>query len=408
MTDGRRVVIVGGSIAGWTLAASLRDGGFEGAITIVEREPACYDRPPLSKTVLTAGAGLADISFADDAKLAALGIDVRVGRTAIALDGATRTVSLDDGSSIRGDVVVLATGARARGGAFPGAELPGVLTLRTWSDAAALRALAGRPVAIVGAGLIGAEAAAALRGAGSPVVLIDPNEVPATRVFGPTLAQHLHAMHTANGVDVRIDTVAAVTRAGDALCVRLTRGDTIEVAGVLVATGIDIDTTLAQHAGLEIDEGIVVEKGGRTRVDGILAVGDATRRRGADGLAHPSGHWETAELDARAVAATILGAMPDARGAEWFWSDRYGHHIEVVGDVTTRGTEIVRPGAHPTVFRVDGDVLVGAASVDDPMTVRAARRLIGRAVPVRADQLADADVPVRSLVPRPARVLSPS
>ncbi|MCR2762533.1 FAD-dependent oxidoreductase [Microbacterium sp. zg.B48] len=401
MSGHRRVVIVGGGIAGWTVAASLREGGYDDAIVIIEREAACYDRPPLSKTALVDHTPLDALRFADDAKLAELRIETRVGRTATALNAADLSVTLDDGAAVAADAVVLATGAFARVPAFPGAALPGVSTLRTYADAVTLQGLLGRRVAVVGAGLIGAEAAAALHQAGSPVVLIDPNQVPGVRAFGPTMAGYLHAMHADHGVDTRTDRVTAVTAAeGGELRVQLTGGGCVDVDGVLVGTGIVIDTTLADHAGLDVDEGIVVDDAGRTSAAGIFAVGDATRRRLPGGLAASRGHWEAARLDGRAVAAAILGTAPDPRGADWFWSDRYGHHIEVVGDMAGDGREVVRPGPHPTAFRIDGDRLLGAASVDDPMAVRAARRLIDRSVAVSVDQLSDPGVPLRSLLPR--------
>ncbi len=400
MNAPRRVVIVGGGIAGWTVASTLREGGYDGEVVVVEREAACYDRPPLSKTTLVDGAPLAALAFCDADALAQLALDVRAGRTAVRVDAAARTVTLDDGTILAGEAIVLATGASARPPAFPGGDLPGVMTLRTYADAQALHALIGRRIAVVGAGLIGAEAAAALRLAGSEVVLIDPSEVPGTHVFGATLAAHLHAMHAAAGVDARVDTVAGVTLGAAGLRVALTGGDTVEVDGVLVGTGVAMDVALAQEAGLEVDDGIIVDEAGRTSAPGMYAAGDITRRRTAAGLGACRGHWDAARLDGRDVAAAILAGEAEARGADWFWSDRYGHHVEVVGSLTGAGREVVRPGAHPTVFVLDGDRLVGAASVDDPLAVRAARRMIDRSVGVSADQLADPAVPLRSLVPR--------
>ena len=408
MTEPRRVVIVGGGIAGWTVATSLRDGGYDGEIVLVEREPACYDRPPLSKTALIDDAPLDALAFADPVATAGLRLDVRCGRSVVRLDAPQRAVLLDDGTRLPAEAVVLATGGRAREGAFPGAELPGVLTLRTYADVVAARALRGRAIAVVGGGLIGAEAAAAFRQAGSPVVLIDPNAVPGTRVFGPTMAAHLHGMHTAHGVDVRTDTVAAVTQDRGRLRVALTHGAPVTVDGVLVGTGIRLDAALAADAGIEVSDGIVVDADGRTSVPGIFAAGDVTRRRMPAGLAASRGHWDAARRDGLAVAAAILGHPAEPAGADWFWSDRYGHHVEVVGDMSASGAEIVRPGQHPTVFRVDEGMLRAAASVDDPMSVRAARRLIERGVAVEVGLLADPAVPLRSLLSKTASALSPS
>jgi len=405
VTADRRVVIVGGGIGGWTVASTLRSQGFDGGLVLIEREAACYDRPPLSKVALIDGSPLSALAFADAATIADLRLDLRLGRTAIRLDAEARSVVLDDGEVLHGDAVVLATGANARVPPFPGADLPGVLTLRTYADVVALRAFAARSVAVIGAGLIGAEAAAALRALGSEVVLIDPNEVPGSRIFGSTMAKYLHAMHAENGVDVRADTIAGVAPVapagpdGGRLRVTLGGGDSIDVDGVLVGTGITIDTTLAAGAGLDVDGAILVDEDGRTSTPGVFAVGDATRARfPVDAPANPRGHWEAAQQDGRAVAAAILGRSREPRGAEWFWSDRYGHHVEVVGDVVVRGREVVRSGAHPTVFRIDGGLLVGASSVDDPNAVRAARRLIDRAVSVSIAQLTDPHVPLRSLL----------
>lgn len=400
MTGTGRVVIVGGGIAGWTTASSLRDGGYDGEIVIIERESTCYDRPPLSKTVLADRAALDSLEFADAATLAEKRIDVRAGRVATVVDAGSRSVTLDDGTRLDADAIVLATGAAARPASFPGADLPGVTTLRTYSDVAALEQLIGKTVAVVGGGLIGAEAAAALRLLGSDVTLIDPNEVPGVRAFGSVMAQHLHGMHAEHGVQTRVGSVAPVTATGGRLRVELTQGDPLEVDGVLVGTGVVIETSLAEQAGLEIDGGVVVDEAGRTSAEGIYAAGDATRHRTTSGLAAPCGHWDAARLDGVAVASAILGSSSEPRGADWFWSDRYGHHVEVVGDMTSGDQEVVREGEHPTVFRLQGDRMLAAASVDDPMAVRAARRLIDRAVPVDAEKLKDPGVQLRSLLPR--------
>ncbi|WP_460773348.1 NAD(P)/FAD-dependent oxidoreductase [Microbacterium sp. GXF7504] len=398
-----RVVIIGGGIAGWSVASALRAGGHDGPIVVVEREPACYDRPPLSKTVLAGPVTLASLAFADPASLAQQRIEVRDGRVATSIDPAAMTVTLDDGAVLGADAVVLATGAAPHRPAFPGSDLPGVQTLAVFADAERLRALSGGHVTVVGGGFIGAEVAASLRDAGTAVDLVEPEPLPGVHAFGGTLAAHLHDLHTAHGVRVHTETVAAVTEVGERLRVQLAGGAAIETDGVLLATGVVPETALAQAAGLAVDGGVLVDRAGRTSAPGIFAVGDAAGRRGADGSFAPAGHWEAAQLDGQAVAAAILGLPVPTRGAPWFWSDRYGLHVEVVGELTGPGEEIVRPGPHPTVFRVDDGMLRGAAAVDDPLTVRAARRLIDQGVRVDARLLADPDVAVRTLLPKPAR-----
>ena len=401
------VAIVGGGIAGVTTARELRGGGFDGSITVVEAGPACYDRPPLSKAAFVDGASLDSLRFATAEEFAAQRIEVVTGNRAIGLaapgerDG---RVTLDDGGTLEAAGIVLATGARARRPAFPGADLPAIGVLRDYADASRLRAAAhpGSTVLVVGAGFIGAELASGLLALGAGVVLADRNAVPGARVLGATLATQLHAMHAAHGVDVRIASVIGAEAADDRVLVRLDDGSTVTADAVVVGVGIEIDTSLAEAAGAEVDGGIVVDEAGRTSVPGIWAVGDATRRRlpGGD-LAFGAGHWEAAVLDARGTASAILGGEPAARGASWFWSDRYGIHLEVVGRLVGDGEEVVRraePGRPAAVLRVADGRLVGAASIDDPNTVRAARRLIDQRVPVTTTALADPAVSLRDLL----------
>jgi len=396
------VVVVGGGIAGVTAARQLRAGGFAGTIRIVEAEPLCYDRPPLSKAAFVDGAGIESLAFATADEYAAAGIEVIAGVRAAGIRAGA--VALADGRVLEAEGIVLATGARARPPAFPGGDLPAVGVLRDYADAMRLRAAAspGATAVVVGAGLVGAELASGLTELGARVVLVDPDPVPGARAFGDALAGHLHAMHAAHGVDVRVGAVVRAEAEGDRVAVRLDDGASVSADAVVVATGIEVDTSLAESAGVEVDRGIVVDDAGRTSLPGVWAVGDATRRRRPDGvLAPPDGHWEAAELDGRAVAADILGAQPASRGAGWYWSDRYGVHVEVVGRLVGDGVEIVRragSGLPAAVLRLDEGMLVGAASIDDPNTVRAARRLIDRRVPVTAAELADPALSLRDLL----------
>lgn len=409
------VVIVGGGIAGVTAARELRSGGFDGSVTIVESEPACYDRPPLSKAAFVDGAELDALALATPDEFAAERIEVLTGVTAVGIDRADGRpggrVRLADGRVLDGDAIVLATGVRARTPGFPGGDLPEVGVLRDYRDAERLRARVapGATVVVVGAGLIGAELTSGLVSLGAHVVLVDPHPVPGAAVLGGTLATALHGMHAAHGVDVRTATVAAVSAAdggvGGVVTVVLDDGSSVAAHAVVVGAGIAIDPALAASAGLaEPTAGgaIAIDAAGRTAAAGIWAAGDATTRRGPDGAyAQCVGHWEAARLDGSAVAAAIGGRPLPDRGADWYWSDRYGMHLEVVGRLVGDGDEVVRwaeAGRLSAVFRVADGVLVGAASLDDPMTVRAARRLIDQRIPVDPAQLADPRVRLRDLL----------
>lgn len=406
-------IIIGGSITGWTCASALRAGGDVRPITIIESEPMPYDRPPLSKAAFVEGAALDTIAFGSPADWAAASLDVICGHQATAIDPVAMTVTLDDGRVLAADDLVLATGASARRPTWPGADDPRVRVLRDYADAAELRdgARPGTRVAVLGGGLIGAEITSGLRALGVEVTLVDRNPVPIVPLVGPTMAGHLHDLHRAHGVDVRIGEVVAVRAARDSLEVELTDGSTFTAAEVLVGIGAEPRTELADAAGLEVDAGILVDRDGRTSAPRIYAGGDAARHRGPDGaLSAPGGHWEAGQLDGRAIAAAILGgpAAPE-RGAPWFWSDRYGLHLEVVGRFAGPGRELVRSGgAHPATFWVDDGLLVGAASIDDANTVRAARRLIDQRIPVAPTDLENPGVTLRSLLTLdPARSAAP-
>ena len=169
---------------------------------------------------------------------------------------------------------------------------------------------------------------------------------------------------------------------------------------VVLATGTVPETALAEKAGIETADGVLVDAAGRTSVPGILAVGDVARLR--DSAWPASRHWEPAMQAGVAAAAALMGEEPAAPGAPWFWSDRHGAHVEAVGDMALPdgGRHVHREVRGRTVasFALAADgTMRGAASVDDPMAVKAARRIIDRAIRVDPEALADPAVPVRSL-----------
>lgn len=400
--DAGRVVIVGGGLAGYSAAEQLRALGHSGPVTIIDREPASYDRPPLSKRLFDEDFTVESLAFAAGEQLAAKEIEARFGRTAIAIRPDAGEVDLDDGTVVEADTILLATGGRARALPVPGADLPGVRVLRTFDDAIGIRdaAAAGDRVVVIGAGLIGAELASSLVRHGAGVTLIDPVVTPLVPALGEPMAQHLHGMHAANGIDVVVGATERIDASGDRLLVQVAGGPAIAADLVVVGIGILPDAGLAAEAGLEVDDGVLVDAHHRTSAPGVYAAGDVARARTPDGsLLRREEHWEAAQLAGQEAAYGMLGLDAPPRGAAWFWSDRHGVHLEAVGRLSGDGDVVVRDGgAHPAVFLVSDGVLVGAAAVDDNNTVRAARRLIDQRIPVTADQLADASVSLRSLL----------
>ena len=400
--DAGAVVIIGAGLAGYSAAVQLRALGHEGSITMVDAEPGCYDRPPLSKNLFEDDFSLERLVFARDDELAAKSIDTRFGVPVASLDPVTGCVTLEDGEVLTADTVLIATGGRARQLPIPGADLPGVGVLRTLADAVELSdsVSAGTRVAVVGAGLIGAELASALRERGAEVTLIDPVETPLVPAVGELLAAHLHAMHEPRGVRVVTGLTAQFAENDGALEVQVLDGPVIPADRIVVGVGIVPNVELAQQAGLEVDDGIIVDEGFRTAAERIYAAGDVARTRGPDGDLHRrEEHWEAAQLSGREAAYAILGLDVPSRGVSWFWSDRHGVHLEATGRMSGSGEIVIRKGGkHPAVFLVEDGLLQGAGAIDDNQLVRAARRLIDQRIPVSAAELVDPEVPLRSLL----------
>lgn len=423
------VVVVGGGIAGVSTVAALRRSGHRGPVTVLDEGDVLHDRPPLSKAFLRGDADVDDVRLYPPAWFVEHHVRVRTGTgtRAVTLDAATATVGLADGSDLVADAVVLAQGGVARTLDVPGGSL--ATTLRTLPDARLLRdgLRPGVRLVVVGAGLVGAEVAATASSLGASVTLVDPDPLPLARVVGGDVARILHADHASHGVQVVTDEVAEVLCDGPdraagvegtasgavrALRVRLVGGVVLGADLLLVATGIRCADDLARSAGLTVaaavgsdpsgSGGVVVDDRQRASVARVLAVGDVSRRRRADGsVAPPAGHWDAARLDGEAAAATLLGLETPPRGAPWFWSDRYGRHVEVTGYPTGGIRTVHRGDPGPGPFSVMGwrdGVLTGAVTVDDPRTARAVRRLVDRRVVVDPDVLADPAADLRSLL----------
>lgn len=397
--------IIGGGIGGFTVAKELREAGYEGSVTIIDPHGLPYDRPPLSKEILTGAKTPEDLHFVPESWYTDNKVEV-LQATVSRIDPVDKLLVLDDGSTRPYDALVLATGGHARRGPTPGFNDDGIIVLRTREDALVLKGALrpGKTLGIIGAGLIGAEVASSARELGAEVILIDPAPVSLVPAVGPELAQRLHDLHAAHDVRFINATTSAVRREGDRYVLEIDGHDSIEVDHVLLSIGLIPDEILAVSAELECDGGVLVDHEQRTSSPDIWAVGDCVRHRNADGsLERRHEHWEAAMNEAAAAAASIAGKPAPKETAPWFWSDRYGVHVEGVGSMTAEGTTVIRPdpqdeGQPAVAFRVTPDnKLVGSASFNDSMAVRAARRIIDRNLDVDPDKLADPSIPVKKL-----------
>src|SRR5215469_4702431 len=255
MTANTPYVIIGASLAGAKAAQALRDAGFDGPITLIgEESERPYERPPLSKGYLLGSSEREAIYVHPVQWYAEAGIDLRLGVAATSIDRAAREVSLTDGSTIGYAKLLLTTGSSPRRLPVPGADLDGVLYLRRVGDSDQIKKAfeTASRVAVIGAGWIGLETAAAARAAGAEVTVLEMAELPLVRVLGPEVAQIFADLHTEHGVNLQCGVqVAEITgRDGKVAGVRLADGRVFEADAVIAGVGIAPNTQLAAAAGL--------------------------------------------------------------------------------------------------------------------------------------------------------------
>lgn len=403
--DPRRLVVVGASLAGLRAVEAARRRGFTGEVVLVGAEGvAPYDRPPLSKALLAPdGPGDPPTLRTAESLRDELGVDLRLGCPATGLDVAGRRVVLG-GEELRYDAVVIATGAAAR--TLPGADgIAGVHTVRTAHDALAVRAAldAGPRVVVVGAGFVGSEVASAARARGLAVTVVETQDVPLARSVGAEAGAVCAALHRAAGTDLRLGVgVAGLEPVPDAAGrdrvagVRLTDGTTLPADLVVVgigaapATGWLADSGLTLHRG---DGGVVCDPTLATGAPGVYAAGDLAHWPNplfcAAGELMRLEHWTNAAEQGALAAVHALGLEQPAPLASvpYFWSQWYGHKVQLVGspraDEELRADRPAEDGERPLVLYRRGDRLVGALSVDRPAEIMKYRRLVAARAPWR-------------------------
>jgi 3-phenylpropionate/trans-cinnamate dioxygenase ferredoxin reductase subunit len=395
----RRIVIVGAGHGGGTVAATLRQQGFDGEVVLIGGEPVGpYHRPPLSKNVLK---GDFDQPLHPKDFYADNGIELRVEARVRALDTGARRVTLLDGTELTYDVLVLATGARARRLAIPGIDLPKVYELRTIAHARALSEVLtpNTHLAIVGGGWIGLEVAASARRAGVGVTVLERESRLLARVASPELSHHLTEHHRRQGVTIVTGAAVDALRPGPNGAVgsiALAERTAVEADHVLVGVGAVAEDDLARQAGLKCANGIVVDYTGHTSDPAVFAVGDVTRRplMLLDGLHRLESIPSTVE-QSRQVTAAILGTPPPPPEVPWFWSDQFDLKLQIAGLIG--GADMVSVRAEATrdklaIFHTRQGRLVAFEGVNASAEFMAARHLIRDQVEIDLDALADTTV----------------
>jgi 3-phenylpropionate/trans-cinnamate dioxygenase ferredoxin reductase subunit len=397
-----RIVIVGAGQAGGSAAAFLRQFGHTGEILLIGAEPVPpYQRPPLSKAYLKGEVGVDALRLRPDAYYTEHRIALRLGETVTAIEPAVRRVRLGSGEAIAYDMLILATGSHPRALPLPGADLPGVLTLRSIADSDALKAAlagAGRLV-IIGGGYIGLEAAASARAAGVAVTIVERESRVLARVASPVISRFYEARHRAEGVEILTEAgLKAIEGEGQVTGVRLADGRRIACEVVLVGVGAAATDALAREAGLACEAGILVDQEARTSDPAIFAIGDVTWRQVPlyDRYCRVESVGNAVE-QAKQAAGAIAGRPAPAHEVPWFWSDQYDLKLQLAGLAVDADRLLVRGSEAKgkfAVFHLNGDKIRAVEAVNSASEFIIGKRLIGEQRAVDPDRLADVEIPM--------------
>jgi len=409
MPEDTSYVIVGASLAGAKAAETLRAEGFTGPVALVGTENELpYERPPLSKDYLLGKAERDSIYVHPRQWYADNDIDLRTGVTVTGIDRAARAVTLADGSRIGYGKLLLTTGSSPLSLSVGGADSGGVLYLRTAADSDRLKAAftAGARIAVIGAGWIGLEAAAAARQAGAEVTVIEAAELPLLRVLGPETAAVFAALHRDHGVDLRFnaEVIAIVSEAGRVTGVSLADGRTVPADAVVVGIGITPNVELAERAGLKIDNGIRVDAGLCSSDPHIYAAGDvASAYHPVLGKHIRVEHWANALNQGPAAARSMLGQDIAYDRVPYFYTDQYDLGMEYSGYVEPGGYDRVVfrgevAGREFIAFWLDAaDRVLAGMNVNVWDVTEPIQALVRAGRPVDAAALADPSVDLGSL-----------
>ncbi len=397
------VIIVGGGHAAGQAAASLRQEGYEGAITIIGEEPhPPYQRPPLSKQYLAGEQSIDKVYLRPEAFYEGKDINLKKGTRVESLDTKAKSVTTSAGETLSYEHLIIATGTRPRQLPIPGADLNGVHYLRTIADVDGIRAelSAGKKLVIVGGGYIGLEVAAVAIEAGLQVTVLEMEDRILQRVTTTQMSEFYTALHSSRGIDIRTNTGASALT-GDGQVEAVVCGEE-EIAADLVVVGIGVipNTELAQEAGITCDNGVVVDNRCKTSADAVYAIGDCSN--------HPNDLLDrrlrlesvpNAMEQARVTAATIVGKDKTYNSMPWFWSDQYELKLQMLG-FSADGEETVQRGDMAAnefaVFYLKDDKIVAVDAVNCPREFMAAKQLVGKVVD--KSRLADNNVPIKELL----------
>lgn len=406
------VVIIGAGMCGGNAAATLREEGYRERVVLVGDEPeAPFGRPPLSKTYLRGEEDLTAWMVKPPNWYAENNVE-RLHARVKAIDTQAREVVFEESRKrVAFDQVLMASGGRSLRLSVPGADLPGVLGLRTLADCDAIMEAAqpGNHAVVVGMGFIGSEVAASLRQLGVSVTAVGSGVGPLARVLGDEVGSVMGAIHSEKGVEMLLhDRVVAFMGAGRVERVLTSRGVIVECDFAVTGTGIQPAVEVARESGIPIDDGIMVDERCRTNAAAVFAAGDvASQHHPVFGRVRVE-HYNNAERQGRAAARSMLGATEPYDDLLSFWSDQYEHVVEYVGHAPRWNQFVVRGSLEQRRFLgfylADGRVLAvmglnrgGDPELDEGGELFAAKALVRNRVEVSPDVLRDEATDLRGL-----------
>jgi 3-phenylpropionate/trans-cinnamate dioxygenase ferredoxin reductase subunit len=400
------MLIIGAGQAGAQAVDTLRREGFDGRLVLVGDESALpYQRPPLSKKFLSGDMPAERLPFRHQAFYDEHRTELRLGARAIRLDPAARTVDLAGGERLGYERLLLCLGAGPRRLGCPGAHLAGIHYLRGMADATAIRndLAPGARVVIIGGGYIGLETAATCSGLGCKVTVLEMSERLLNRVAAPAVSEFFAARHRARGITLHCNTRVVAVEGGARVQRVICEDGTHHDADLLiVGIGALPVTELAREAGLDCDNGILVDEYCRTSDPSVFAAGDCAN--------HPSPHYgrrvrlesvDNAFEMAKAAALNMLGRSVAHDRVPWFWSDQFDDKLLIIGLSQDHDRLVQRgdpAGGAFSICYLKGRELLALEAVNHSKDYMAARRIIGERIAVDPDKLADPDIPLKEAV----------
>ena len=402
---GEHVVIIGGGQAGLQAAASLRQNKYAGDVTILCAEECLpYQRPPLSKAYLKGELAGERLYFRPDDFFETQNINLRLSTRATSIDPKKRIVETAAGDNLAYDRLLIATGAPPRKLNAPGGDLGGLYYLRTLKDSDALRPILSRDgrIVIVGAGYIGLEVAAVMRAAGKDVTVLEMADRVLARVASPPVSAFYAKLHADAGVEFRFkESLDSFVGKGDVEAVKTSSGDVIECSAALIGIGANPDIQIAKDAGLDVENGIVVDEFARTSDPNIWAAGDCANfpsKRYGRRLRLES--VPNAIEQAKAAATNMAGGDVVYDPLPWFWSDQYDVKLQTVGLIDGADETIVRRSPDTRKFSVwyfkDG-ALLAVDAINEPAAFAMGKKALTQGLSAAPADLADETNDLRTL-----------